>query len=29
VALQLIGLTIAVAFPGLVTDTITFFRSFW
>jgi TRAP-type mannitol/chloroaromatic compound transport system permease large subunit len=29
VALQLIGLTITIAFPGLVHGTITFFRSFW
>ena len=29
VALQLIGLTIAIAFPGLVLGTIAFFRSFW
>ena len=29
VILQLIGLTIVVAYPGLVRDTITFFRSFW
>ena len=29
VALQLIGLTTTIAFPGLVTGTITFFRSFW
>jgi tripartite ATP-independent transporter DctM subunit len=29
VALQLIGLTITIAFPGLVRDTIVFFRSFW
>jgi tripartite ATP-independent transporter DctM subunit len=27
--LQLIGLTIVIAFPNLVNGTITFFRSFW
>ncbi|HEX9748422.1 MAG TPA: TRAP transporter large permease subunit [Methylomirabilota bacterium] len=29
VALQVIGLTIVVAYPQLVTGTITLFRSFW
>jgi tripartite ATP-independent transporter DctM subunit len=29
VALQMIGLTIVVAYPQLVTGTITLFRSFW
>lgn len=29
VALQLIGLTIVIAYPPLVTGTITLFRSFW
>jgi TRAP-type mannitol/chloroaromatic compound transport system permease large subunit len=29
VVLQLIGLTLVIAFPEVVNGTITFFRSFW
>jgi hypothetical protein len=29
VVLQIIGLTLVIAFPEVVNGTITFFRSFW